>query len=53
MMDRLGKVPSTREQFVWEAHRFEVIVMWKRVGLDTSLLFAAVCEPRVLSPFAS
>ena len=27
MMDRLGKVPSTGEEFVWEKHRFEVVDM--------------------------
>lgn len=27
MMDRLGKVPSTGEQFVWEKHSFEVVDM--------------------------
>jgi putative hemolysin len=26
-MDRLGKVPSTGEQFVWEENRFEVVDM--------------------------
>ena len=27
MMDRLGKVPATGEQFVWEENRFEVVDM--------------------------
>jgi putative hemolysin len=27
VMDRLGKVPSTGEQFIWEKHRFEVVDM--------------------------
>jgi putative hemolysin len=27
IMDRLGKVPATGEQFVWEENRFEVVDM--------------------------